>query len=143
MRRMFQLVSGAALGLALVSPGMVTARAEQAQSADAIDKSMKAIGPAFAATRKAVEAGDMATAKARAGVLSKAFAESEAFFKSHGKSDGAEWSLAAKRAADSIAAAASADAAKEPAGVLAKGCAGCHAKYRGRGADGTYVYKAD
>ena len=118
MRRMFLVVSGVALGLALMS--QATARASKAQDAAVIDKTMKAVGPAFGAARKAVEAGDMAAAKAAAETLSKAFVETEAFFKSHGKADGVEWAQGAKKAADALAAAASADAAKAPAGELGK-----------------------
>jgi hypothetical protein len=138
MRRIVLVVSGVALGLALAAPAM---RAEQAQDAGTIDKTMKAVGPAFAAARKALEAGDMAAAKAGAESLSKSFVETEAFFKSHDKADGVEWAQAAKKAADGIAAAASADAAKAPAGELGKLCAGCHNKYRERAADGSYNYK--
>ncbi len=138
MRRIVLVVSSVALGVALMAPAT---SARQGQDAAAIDKSMKAIGPAFGAARKAVEAGDMAAAKTAADTLSKAFVETEAFFKSHGKADGVEWAQGAKKAADGIAAAATADAAKAPAGELGKLCAGCHTKYRDRAADGTYSYK--
>jgi soluble cytochrome b562 len=138
MRRIVLVVSGVALGLALVAPAM---RAEQASDAEMLDKTMKAVGPAFAAARKALEAGDMAAAKAGAESLSKSFVETEAFFKSHDKTDGVEWAQAAKKAADTFAAAASADAAKAPAGELGKLCAGCHAKYRDKSADGSFSFK--
>lgn len=138
MRRIVLAVTGMALGLALVAPVM---GAEQAQDAGMIDKTMKAVGPAFGAARKALEAGDMAAAKTSAEALSKSFVETEAFFKSHGKADGVEWAQAAKKAADGIAAAASADAAKAPAGELGKLCAGCHGTYRDKAADGTFTFK--
>lgn len=138
MRRIVLTVTGMALGLALAAPAM---RAEQAQDAGMIDKTMKAVGPAFGAARKALEAGDMAAAKTAAEGMSKSFVETEAFFKSHGKADGVEWAQAARKAADGIAAAASADAAKTPAGELGKLCAGCHAKYRDKAADGSYSFK--
>jgi cytochrome c556 len=138
MRRIVLAVTGMALGLALAAPAM---RAEQAQDAGMIDKTMKAVGPAFGASRKALEAGDMAAAKTAAESLSKSFVETEAFFKSHGKADGVEWAQAARKAADGIAAEASADAAKAPAGELGKLCAGCHATYRDRAADGSYSFK--
>ena len=41
---------------------------------------MKAVGPAFSAARKAVEADDLVAAKAAAESLSKSFVETEAFF---------------------------------------------------------------
>ena len=138
MRRIVLAVSGMALGLALVAPAM---RAEQASDAEMLDKTMKAVGPAFAAARKALEAGDMAAVKAGAESLSKSFVETEAFFKSHDKADAVEWAQGAKKAADAFAAAASADAAKAPAGELGKLCAGCHAKYRDKSADGSFSYK--
>jgi hypothetical protein len=128
------------LGAALVVGAGV--RAEQGQDPAMIDKTMKAVGPAFGALRKAVDGGAMADAQTNAGALSKAFVETEAFFKSHSKADGVEWAQTAKKAADAIAAAATADAAKAPTGELTKTCAGCHAKYRDRAADGSYNYKA-
>jgi hypothetical protein len=138
---MFQIVSGVALGLFVMSPVLMSARAAQAQDVAALEKAMKSVGPAFGATRKAIEADDMAAAKAGAETLSKAFVEAEGFFKSHDKADGVEWSQGAKKAADAIAMAASADAAKAPAGELGKFCAGCHAVYREKAADGSYSYK--
>lgn len=140
MRRMFLAVSGAALGVALVMG--VGVRAEQAQDPAMIDKTMKAVGPAFGALRKAVDGGMMTEAKASAQSLSKSMAETEAFFKSHGKADGVELAQAGKKAADAIAAAASADAAKGAMGELGKTCQGCHSKYREKAADGSYVFKS-
>ena len=138
MRRMFLAVSGLALGVALMNVGV---RAEQAQDAAVIDKAMKAVGPAFGALRKAVEGGMAAESKASADTLSKAMAETEAFFKSHGKADGVELAQAAKKGADAIAAGATGDAAKAAAGEIGKTCAGCHGKYRDKAADGTYTFK--
>jgi len=119
----------------------VGVRAEQAQDAAAIDKTMKAVGPAFGAARKALEAGDMAAAKTSAESLSKSFVETEAFFKSHGKADGVELAQAAKKAVDAIVAGATGDAAKAAAGEAGKTCAGCHTKYRDKAADGSYTFK--
>ncbi len=141
MRRMFKVVSGVALGLALMTQ-MTAARAEQPQDAAAIDKSMKAIGPAFGAARKAAEAGVMADVKASGATLSKAFGETEAFFKSHDKADGVEMAQGAKKAADALANAATAEAAKTAAGELTKTCAGCHAVYRTKAADGSVYLQA-
>lgn len=139
MRRMWMGVLGAALGVALA--GTTAAGAEQGQDPAVIDKAMKAIGPAFGAARKSADGGDLAAAKAAGATLSKSFVETEAFFKSHGKADGVEWSQGAKKAADAIAAAANADAAKAAGADLGKFCAGCHAKYRDKAADGSYTYK--
>ncbi|HUU35098.1 MAG TPA: hypothetical protein VMW48_13630 [Vicinamibacterales bacterium] len=140
MRRMFVAVSGVALGLALTTQ-MTAVRAEQAQDAAVIDQAMKAIGPAFGAARKAAEAGAMADVKTSGEALSKAFVETEAFFNSHGKADAVEMAQAAKKASNDIAGAADAEAAKAAAGALGKTCAGCHAAYRTRAADGTYAFK--
>ncbi len=140
MRRMFLAVSGVALGLALAVPTTVV-RAEQAQDAAMLDKTMKAVGPAFVAARKAIGGGMMAEAKTSAETLSKAFVETEAFFKSHGKADGVELAQAARKASDAIATAANAEAANAAAGELGKTCAGCHATYRDKAADGTFSFK--
>lgn len=102
---------------------------------------MKMVGPAFGAVRKAVDGGAMADAKTAAATLAKAFVETEAFFKSHGKADGVELAQAARKAADALAAAADAEVAKAPLGELGKTCAGCHTKYRDKAADGTYTFK--
>ena len=138
MRRMLMVVSGVAFAVAVMSPAT---SAKQGQDAAVIDKTMKAVGPAFGTARKAVEAGDMAAAKTAAETMSQAFVETEAFFKSHGKDDGVEWAQGAKKAADALAAAASADAAKAPAVELGKFCQGCHTKYRDKAADGSYTFK--
>lgn len=138
MRRMLLAVSGLVLGVSLVTVGV---RAEQGQDPAMIDKTMKAVGPAFGALRKAVESGAAADIKTQATTLSKSFAETEAFFKSHGKADGVEMAQAGKKAADALAGGASGDAAKSAAGDLGKTCAGCHAKYRDKAADGTYMFK--
>ena len=140
MRRMVLVASGVALGLALMTPPGVV-RAEQAQDAAVIDTTMKIVGPAFGAARKAIGAGMMADAKTSAEALSKAFVETEAFFQSHSKADGVEWAQAAKKASDAIASAADAEAATTAAGELGKTCATCHAKYRDKAADGSYTYK--
>lgn len=139
MRRIYMAVSGVALGLALMT--QMTVSAEQAQDPAVIDKVMKAVGPAFGAARKAAEAGSMADLKTSGEALAKAFVETEAFFKSHGKADAVEIAKAAKKAADTLASATTADAGKAAAGELGKTCAGCHATYRDKAADGTYTYK--
>jgi cytochrome c556 len=131
----------AASGLAIVAVMGVGVGAGQAQDAAVIDKAMKAVGPAFGALRKSVEGGMAPESKAAAETLSKAFADTEAFFKSHGKADGVELAQAAKKGADALAAGASGDAAKASMGELGKTCAGCHAKYRDRAADGSYGFK--
>jgi hypothetical protein len=140
MRRMLQVVSGVALGFAVMTPTALIG-AEQAQNVAVVDKTMKVIGPAYGATRKALTAKSMAEAKTNAETVSKAFVETEAFFKSHGKADGVEWSQSAKKAADTIAKAADPEGASAAAAELGKLCTGCHAKYRDRAADGTYTYK--
>jgi cytochrome c556 len=137
MRRIVAIVTGLALGAVLMTNAGIV-RAEQAQDPAVIDKTMKMVGPAFGAVRKAVDGGAMADAKTAAATLAKAFTETEAFF----KADGVEMAQAGRKAADAIAAAASAEAAKAPVGELTKTCAGCHTKYRDKAADGTYTFKA-
>lgn len=140
MRRIVAAVAGLALGAVLMANAGVV-RAEQAQDPAVIDKTMKMVGPAYGALRKAVEAGADADIKAGAATLSKAFADTEAFFKSHGKADGVEMAQAAKKSADALVAGASGDAAKTAAGEMGKTCAGCHTKYRDKAADGSYTFK--
>ena len=84
----------------------------------------------------------MAAAKTGAETMSKAFVETEAFFKSHGKADGVEWAPSGQEGRRRHRRRRSADAAKAPAGELGKLCATCHAAYRERAADGSYNYKA-
>lgn len=139
MRRMLLAVSGLVLGAVLVTGVGVGAR--QAQDAAMLDTTMKGVGPAFSALRKAVDGAMAAEVKTGAEALAKAFVETEAFFKSHGKADGVEMAHAAKTAADALAAGATGDAAKTAVGELAKTCQGCHAKYRDRAADGSYGFK--
>ena len=140
MRRMVLAASGVVLGAALMVQ-MTVVRAEQPQDAAMLDTTMKTVGASFGATRKALGGAMMAEAKTGADALSKAFVETEAFFKSHGKADGVEWAQGAKKAADAIAAATTAEAATAAAGELGKHCAGCHAKYRDKAADGGFSYK--
>ena len=128
-----------ALGLALGASVLVTA--EQPQDASKIDANMKVVGPAFGALRKGLEGGSLDLVKTNGAALSKAFVDTEAFFKSHDKADGVEWAQGAKKAADSLASAADVDAAKASAGELGKFCQGCHTKYRDKAPDGTYTYK--
>lgn len=137
MRRMV----AAASGLALVAVMGVGVGAGQAQDAAVLDTTMKVVGPAFGAARKAIGAGAMADVKTHGEALSKAFADTAAFFKSHGKADGVEWSEGARKTADRLAAAATVEAATAAAAELQKTCAGCHAKYRDRAADGSYGFK--
>lgn len=139
MRRIVLAVGGFVLGVSLVTAGV---RAEQGQDAAVIDKTMKGVGPAFGALRKAVEANAAADIKTQATALSKAFADTEAFFKSHGKADGVEMAQAGKKAADALAAGATGEAATSAVGAVGKTCAGCHAKYRDKAADGSYTFKA-
>jgi cytochrome c556 len=138
MRRIWS-IGMVALGLALGASALVSA--EQAQDASKIDATMKTVGPAFGALRKGLEGGSLDLVKTNGAALSKAFVEAEGFFKSHGKTDGVEWAQGAKKAADSLASAATLDAAKASAGELGKFCQGCHTKYRDKAADGTYSFK--
>lgn len=130
-------VSVMALGLAVGAP----LAAEQAQDASKLDANMKVVGPANGAIRKGLEGGTLDVVHQGASTMSKAFVDTEAFFKSHGKTDGVEWSQGAKKAADAVAAAKDIDAAKAAAGELGKFCQGCHAKYRDKAADGSYTFK--
>src|SRR5690349_17354089 len=80
MRRIWS-IGMVALGLALGASVLVTA--EQAQDASKIDANMKVIGPAFGALRKGLEGGTLDLVKTNGAALSKAFGDTESFFKSH------------------------------------------------------------
>lgn len=130
-------VSVVALGLAFGG----SLAAEQAQDASKLDANMKVVGPANGGVRKGLESGALDAVQQSAMAMSKAFVDTEAFFKSHGKADGVEWSQGAKKAADALAATKDIDAAKAAAAEVGKFCQGCHAKYREKAADGSYTYK--
>jgi cytochrome c556 len=110
----------------------------------AFDKTMKAVGPANAAIRKAIEGSSVETLKEQTSVLRKAFTDSEAFWKGRGKTDAMKWAADARLVVDGIDKAAVAgqwDEVKKQATTLGQACQTCHTAYRERGEDGTFYIK--
>ncbi len=111
----------------------------------ALSKVMKQVGPAFAALRAGIEAGNADTTAKNVAVLKQSFADTEAFWKTKAKPDAVQWAADARKQVDLIAAATVAakwDDAKAPATTLGQSCASCHGAYRERLEDGTYRIKA-
>ena len=110
----------------------------------ALSKVMKQVGPAFAALRAGVEAGNADTTAKNVAVLKQAFAETETFWKGKSKADATQWAADARKQVDLIdhaATTAKFDEAKAPVTTLGQSCASCHGAYRERLDDGTYRIK--
>jgi len=132
------VLNSAMVDLAKKLPPPMTAE-EQAFS-----RVMKRVGPAFTALRGAVDAAKADTAAENAGILKQAFIETEAFWKTRGKTDAVGWAQDARKQAEAIAADAAAarwDAVKTSAGTLGQACQTCHGAYRERLDDGSYRIK--
>jgi cytochrome c556 len=109
----------------------------------AFDNIMKKVGPAFAAMRQA-DASTADVTKENAAVLKQAFADTEAFWKTRGKTDAVQWAQEARKhveAIDHAAAAGNWDEVKSMAGTLGQSCQSCHGAYRERFDDGSYRIK--
>lgn len=105
---------------------------------------MKKVGPAFAALRTAATASNAETTAQNAVILKQAFTETEAFWKTKGKTDAIGWAHDARTEVESIerdVAAGNWDAVKATAGTLGQACQTCHTAYRERFDDGSYRIK--
>jgi cytochrome c556 len=110
----------------------------------ALQKLMKQVGPANTALRGDIDKMDAALTKEHATVLKQAFTQTEAFWKTKGKTDAIQWALDARKDAEALEAAVTAgnwDQAKASAGTLGQKCAACHGAYRDRLDDGTFRIK--
>ena len=132
----------------VINKGMIdlTKRMPPPMTADdeALSAIMKKVGPAFAALRNGVQASKADAAVPKAVELKQAFADTEAFWKSHGKADAAGWAAAARKQAEAIEKDASGgkwDAVKASAGTLGQQCQACHTAYRERFDDGSFRIK--
>lgn len=111
---------------------------------EALSKIMKKIGPAFGAIRGSAEGAKADVATQNAATLKQAFGETEAFWKSHGKSDAEKWAQGARKNAETIEKAASSgkwDEVKSSTAALGQACQSCHAAYRERFDDGSFRIK--
>jgi cytochrome c556 len=112
---------------------------------EAFQKIMRQVGPANTALRGAIEKMDAAAAKDQTAILSKAFTQTEAFWKTKGKPDAVGFASEAKKHAEAITTAVNAgkwDEAKASAGPLGQQCQSCHTAYRERLDDGSFRIKA-
>lgn len=108
------------------------------------DKTMKGVGPAFAALRKGADGSNLDLVKTNAATLVKSFADTEAFMKNRNLDDAEKWAQDARKMVEGIdknAAASQWDNVKASATNLQKACAQCHGAYRVRGEDGTFYIK--
>lgn len=111
---------------------------------EGFSKIMKKVGPAFAAVRSSAEGSKADVASENAATLKQAFTETEAFWKSHGKPDAAQWAQGARKQAESIEKAAAAgkwDDVKTSTAALGQACQTCHTTYRERFDDGSFRMK--
>jgi hypothetical protein len=111
---------------------------------EAYSKTMKRISPAFNALRNSIEGSNTDVAKENVVILKQAFAETEGFWKTKGKSGALQWAQDARKQTDSIerlVAAGNWDEIKTAAGDLTKMCQSCHGAYRERLDDGSYRIK--
>jgi cytochrome c556 len=111
---------------------------------EVLTKIMKQVGPANTALRSDIEKMDVNLTKEHATVLKQAFAQAEAFWKSKGKPNALQWTQEARKAAESVDAAAATsnwEGAKNSAATLGQQCGACHTVYRERLEDGSYRVK--
>jgi len=108
---------------------------------EALDKAMKAVGPANGAFRKGMAGSNVELAAKNAAILRDAFAETEQFFKAQRMREPERWAVDARRVVESIQKAVAANnwtAVKAEADNLGKACQTCHAAYRDRYDDGSF-----
>lgn len=111
---------------------------------EVLDKAMKSVGPANGALRKGIDGSNAELVKTNTAILTKAFTETEAFWKKRGKADAVKMAQTARGAAEAIGTAAGMgnwNEAKAQLGTLGQQCAGCHGVYRERGEDGSFFIK--
>jgi cytochrome c556 len=112
---------------------------------EAFRKIMLQVGPANTALRSAIEKMDVAAVKDQAAILSRAFTQTEAFWKTKGKTDAMGFAAEGKKHADAIGTAVAAgkwDDVKASATPLGQQCGACHGAYRERLDDGSFRIKA-
>ena len=106
-------------------------------------KVMRAVGPAAAALRPAVDSSNAEVAAKNAAILQKGFADTEAFWKPK-KAEPTLWAQNARKEVEAIQAAITAgkwDDAKAHAATVAQSCGQCHGVYRERFDDGSFRIK--
>jgi cytochrome c556 len=129
----------------LIAIGFAVVPTAQAPASDEdYDKLMKAVGATVGSMRKNME-GQMADALAAdAKKMAGLQKDNAAFWTSRKVQEAADWSTAAMNHAtemDKAVAAKNMTSAGEHMKLLMGTCAQCHAKYRDKAADGTYMIK--
>jgi cytochrome c556 len=133
------VVNATGIDIAKVLPPPLTPEEE------AFRKIMLQVGPANTALRSAIEKMDAAAVKDQAAILSRAFTQTEAFWKTKGKQDAVGFAAEGKKHADAITTAVAAgkwDDVKASATPLGQQCGACHGAYRERLDDGSFRIKA-
>ncbi len=133
------VVNATGVDIAKVLPPPLTAEEE------AFRKIMLQVGPANTALRSAIDKMDVAAVKDQAAILSRAFTQTEAFWKTKGKTDAVGFATEAKKHSDAITTAVAAgkwDDVKASATPLGQQCGACHGAYRERLDDGSFRIKA-
>jgi hypothetical protein len=111
---------------------------------EVLDKTMKAVGPANGALRKGVDGSNAELVKTNTAILTKAFADTEAFWRKRGRDDAVKLAQTARGASHAIETAASMgnwNEAKSQLETLGQQCASCHKVYRERGEDGSFFIR--
>jgi len=132
------VVNATGVDIAKVLPPPLTPEEE------AFRKIMLQVGPANTALRAAIEKMDAAAVKDQAAILSRAFTQTEAFWKTKGKTDAMGFAAEGKKHADAITTAVGAgkwDDVKASATPLGQQCGACHGAYRERLDDGSFRVK--
>jgi len=113
---------------------------------EVLDKAMKSVGPANGALRKGVDAANAELVKTNTAILAKAFAETEAFWKSRNNAEAVKIAQTARSAVDTLAKAAAMgnwNEAKAQNTTLNQQCASCHKSFRERLEDGSFAVRRD
>ena len=106
-------------------------------------KVMRAVGPAAAALRPAVDSSNAEVAAKNAAILQKGFTDTEAFWKPK-KAEPTLWAQNARKEVEAVQAAIAAgkwDDAKAHTATVAQACGQCHGVYRERFDDGSFRIK--
>jgi len=110
---------------------------------EAFQKVMRAVGPAAAALRPAVDSSNADVAAKNAAILQKGFADTEAFWKPK-KAEPTQWAQNARKEVEALQASITAgnwNDAKAHAATVAQACGQCHGVYRERFDDGSFRVK--
>ena len=142
--RMARLFVASAMAWLIATTFSLAPMAQTTMTEEDYDKVMKAVGQTAGSLRKNAEAQNADAVSADAKKMTGLFKDANTFWTQQGNKEAADWSKGAMDHATEIDKAA---AAKNMAGVaehtkmMMGACQTCHAKYRDRAADGTYMIK--